>query len=72
MSRTLRKLRNGILTLGTAGALGFGAVQVFATPATAAVAVAACNQQACNSQCEAQWGPFAAGYCENGECQCAV
>jgi hypothetical protein len=53
-----------------AGTLGLGAMQVFATPAQAKVA--ACNQLACNAACEAQWGPFAAGYCENGQCMCAV
>jgi hypothetical protein len=70
MSRISRKIRSGILSMGMAGTLGFGAVQVFATPARAEVA--ACNQLACNAACEAQWGQFAAGYCENGECMCAV
>lgn len=70
MSRISRKIRNGILSMGMAGTLGFGALQAFATPAQAEVA--ACVQSACNAACEAQWGPFAAGYCENGECMCAV
>ncbi len=71
MSRILRNLRTSILTAGTAGALGFGLIQAFAAPSTAQAA-AACVQAACNAACEAQWGPFAAGYCENGTCQCAV
>ena len=71
MSRISRKIRNGILSMGMAGTLGFGAVQVFATPARAE-AVLACNQPACNAACEAQYGTFAAGYCENGQCMCAV
>lgn len=71
MSRISRKLRNGVLALGTVGTLGFGGMHPFAEPARAEAA-AACNQEACNSQCEAQWGPFASGYCENGECMCAV
>jgi hypothetical protein len=70
MSRISRKIRNGILSMGMAGTLGVGAMQVFATPAQAEVA--ACIQPACNAACEAQWGPFAAGYCENGQCKCAV
>jgi hypothetical protein len=32
----------------------------------------ACNVQACNARCEAQYGSFAAGYCNNGVCECAV
>ncbi|HLL45502.1 MAG TPA: hypothetical protein VK399_02290 [Longimicrobiaceae bacterium] len=70
MSRISRKIRNGILSMAMAGTLGLGAMQVFATPAQAEVA--ACVQPACNAACEAQWGPFAAGYCENGQCMCAV
>jgi hypothetical protein len=70
MSRISRKIRYGILSMAMAGTLGLGAMQVFATPAQAEVA--ACVQPACNAACEAQWGPFAAGYCENGQCMCAV
>jgi hypothetical protein len=70
MSRISRKIRYGILSMVMAGTLGLGAMQVFATPAQAEVA--ACVQPACNAACEAQWGPFAAGYCENGQCMCAV
>jgi type IV secretory pathway VirB2 component (pilin) len=70
MSRTLRRLRSGILALGTAGALGFGAVHAFATPAAAAAPV--CNEQACNNLCELVGGPFASGTCVDGECKCAL
>jgi len=71
MSRILTKARTTLLAASMFGALGFGAVQALATPAEAA-APPTCNQGACNRQCEAQFGPFAAGYCENGVCQCAV
>lgn len=32
----------------------------------------ACNPIACNNRCEAQFGEFASGFCENGNCECAV
>jgi len=71
MSKILTKVRSGILAASVLGTVAFGATQALATPAEAAKA-AACNQNACNRQCEAQFGPFAAGFCENGVCQCAV
>lgn len=71
MSGILTKVRNGVLAASMLGALGFGASQALAAPAEAEKA-AACSQNACNRQCEAQFGPFASGFCENGVCQCAV
>lgn len=71
MSGIATKIRNGVLAASMLGALGFGATQALASPAEAEKA-AACTQQGCNARCEAQFGPFAAGFCENGECTCAV
>ena len=72
MKSILKELRGGILALGVSGALGFGVLHAFAAPSTASAA-AACNQPACNSQCEAQYGEFASGWCnEAGECECAL
>jgi len=71
MSAIFTKVRNGLLAASMLGALGFGATQALAAPAAAEEA-AACTQQGCNARCEAQFGPFASGFCENGVCQCAV
>ena len=70
MSAIVTKIRNGVLAASMLGALGFGATQALASPAE--VEAQACTQQGCNARCEAQFGPFAAGFCQNGECQCAV
>ena len=71
MSGIYTKFRNGVLAASMLGALGFGASQALAAPA-AAQAPPTCNQGACNRQCEAQFGSFASGFCENGVCMCAV
>jgi len=71
MNTMLTRIRNGLAAASVLGAVAFGATQALATPAEAAQA-AACNQRACNSQCEAQFGEFASGFCENGQCMCAL
>ncbi len=71
MSTILTKVRSGILAASVLGTMAFGATMATAAPAEPEKA-AACNQNACNKQCEAQFGPFASGFCENGVCQCAV
>ena len=72
MSGIYTKVRNGVLAASMLGALGFGAGQALAAPAAAQKA-AACSQQGCNARCEAQFGPFASGFCDpQFGCVCAV
>lgn len=63
-------LKSAAFAAVLAGTLGFGAAQAMAAPSAAEQR--ACNQQACNAQCEARFGEFASGFCEGGECFCAV
>ena len=63
--------RKGLVTASVLGALGFGAMQVFARPAAADPPT--CNPAQCDKQCKARFGDFAAGYCDPfGGCSCAV
>jgi hypothetical protein len=64
-------LKNAAFAAVLASMLGFGAAQAMAAPAEAAEQ-RACNPQGCNASCEARFGEFAAGFCEGGECFCAV
>ena len=57
-------VKKAALALVLAGSLGFGAAQALAAPGAAEQR--ACNPQGCNASCEARFGPFAAGFCENG------
>ena len=66
-----RTITRGFFAAVLAGTVTFGAAQAFAAPAPAD-AERACNPQGCNARCEAMFGPFASGFCENGVCQCAV
>ncbi len=70
MSGIGTKVRNGVLAASVLGALGFGAAGAFARPAEDAAR--ACNPQGCNASCEARFGPFASGFCQDGQCFCAV
>ena len=72
MSGIATKIRSGVLAALMLGALGFGATQALASPGEAEKA-AACTQQGCNARCEAQFGPFASGFCDPElGCVCAV
>lgn len=66
MTRTIRKVRRGVLGLAVAGALGFGASQALAEPAPAAAA--SCDT-ICNRVCRA--AGFIGGFCGDGvSCSC--
>ncbi|HEX8696003.1 MAG TPA: hypothetical protein VF746_26545 [Longimicrobium sp.] len=71
MGTMFTKVRNGLLAASMMAALGFGAVQAFASPAEAQ-RDPTCSPGQCNKQCQAQFGPFAHGFCEMGVCNCAV
>jgi len=72
MSGIVTKVRNGAVAASLFGALGFGAAQALATPAEAAKSPT-CSPGQCDKQCKAQYGSFAAGYCDPfGGCSCAV
>ena len=67
MTRSIHKVRSGLLGLAVAGALGFGATQALAEPAPAAAADS-CDTL-CNRVCRA--AGFIGGFCGDGvSCSC--
>lgn len=67
MTRSIHRVRSGLLGLAVAGALGFGATQALAEPAPAAPA-ASCDTL-CNRVCRA--AGFIGGFCGDGvSCSC--
>jgi hypothetical protein len=72
MTTMTTRVRNGLAAASLLAALGFGGTQALARPAVAQ-APPTCNPAKCDKDCKAQFGPFAAGYCDPfGGCSCAV
>jgi hypothetical protein len=67
MKRAIERLRQGVCGLAVAGALGLGATQAFAGPASAQAAPS-CDT-ACSRVCQA--AGFVGGFCpDGGGCSC--
>lgn len=63
-----RVLGRGVFAAALLGALGFGATQALASPATAAARTTCSREQfdQCRAECWAQYGRFAQTTCSSG------